>query len=117
MFQSQPADSPIGYPSLLAHLAVDSLNNPPIILTLLANSSRFPQHQLQPLDGSTVPCDLRLLNVRSLNYTSDMSALWVWHRVGVDCSLDQTHTRCQLGKAKVRQSRFSLLMFLLQRLD
>uniref|UniRef100_A0AAX7U170 mannosyl-oligosaccharide 1,3-1,6-alpha-mannosidase n=1 Tax=Astatotilapia calliptera TaxID=8154 RepID=A0AAX7U170_ASTCA len=79
--------------SLLAHLASLSLCHPPMTMVATSNSQLLKLRPFQPLHSS-LPCDIHLLNLRTLEDTqvrdeadtpSQETALFL-HRKGFDCS-------------------------------
>uniref|UniRef100_A0AAX7T9D2 mannosyl-oligosaccharide 1,3-1,6-alpha-mannosidase n=1 Tax=Astatotilapia calliptera TaxID=8154 RepID=A0AAX7T9D2_ASTCA len=72
--------------SLLAHLASLSLCHPPMTMVATSNSQLLKLRPFQPLHSS-LPCDIHLLNLRTLEDTQvrDETALFL-HRKGFDCS-------------------------------
>uniref|UniRef100_A0A3Q4GJH9 Alpha-mannosidase n=1 Tax=Neolamprologus brichardi TaxID=32507 RepID=A0A3Q4GJH9_NEOBR len=75
--------------SLLAHLASLSLCHPPMIMVAPSNSQLPKLRPFQPLHSS-LPCDIHLLNLRTLEDTQvrdapGETALFL-HRKGFDCS-------------------------------
>uniref|UniRef100_A0AAX7URT7 mannosyl-oligosaccharide 1,3-1,6-alpha-mannosidase n=1 Tax=Astatotilapia calliptera TaxID=8154 RepID=A0AAX7URT7_ASTCA len=80
----------IDHLSLLAHLASLSLCHPPMTMVATSNSQLLKLRPFQPLHSS-LPCDIHLLNLRTLEDTqeadtpSQETALFL-HRKGFDCS-------------------------------
>ncbi|CAI5666111.1 unnamed protein product [Oreochromis niloticus] len=76
--------------SLLAHLASLSLCHPPMTMVAPSNSQLPKLRPFQPLQSS-LPCDIHLMNLRTLEDTqeadtpSQEAALFL-HRKGFDCS-------------------------------
>ncbi|ELT97980.1 hypothetical protein CAPTEDRAFT_227115 [Capitella teleta] len=96
----KPPDIPTAFPSLLSHLATNSLEHPPIMFFHPLGPT-LPLTAISALVGSAMPCDYRLLNMRMM--ADGKSVLLVIHRVGVSCQL--TDAGCPLGaRVKIRLS-------------
>ncbi|XP_062582673.1 alpha-mannosidase 2x-like, partial [Saccostrea cucullata] len=101
-------DKLMGFPSLEAHLSYLQLNHKISILPQKSSVSvpaLLSQHSFL---SSPLPCDVHLLNLRSLQKTydgaitrGDDSALLL-HRIGVDCGIPNTDLQCSYTQGRVR---------------
>ncbi|XP_021499306.1 alpha-mannosidase 2 isoform X2 [Meriones unguiculatus] len=83
--------SSVNYPSLLSHMTSSFLNHPflPMILKAEPSSPTFKMLSEFPLLQSSLPCDIHLVNLRTIQSKvakgySDEAAL-ILHRKGFDC--------------------------------
>lgn len=83
--------SPVSYPSLLSHMTSSFLNHPflPMVLSGQLPSPAFELLSEFPLLQSSLPCDIHLVNLRTIQSKmgkgySDEAAL-ILHRKGFDC--------------------------------
>lgn len=83
--------SPVSYPSLLSHMTSSFLNHPflPMVLSGQLPASSFDLLSEFPLLQSPLPCDIHLVNLRTIQSKmgkgySDEAAL-ILHRKGFDC--------------------------------
>ena len=111
-FQVAP-DQPTGYPSLTAQLASLSLIHPVVTLPPGPGAQRAPPshilHTFTPL-AEELPCQLHLLNLRSLQHPEDKAELQfkpradvalIFHRLAGDCGFPVTGVTCDSNSGKV----------------
>jgi len=97
---SKKAFESLSYPSLTAHRMSWELLHPSRSMILKKDSPVVLLPKISPLKDRTWPCDLHLLNLRSIQNAkkaepTDQAALLL-HRVGYDCTLDLD--RCFIAK-------------------
>ena len=89
--------APLIYPSLLAQHSLDSLLHPPAaFISAPPSSIPSPSSWMQ----KQLPCDIFLLNLRSVFQSSSESAL-ILHRRGFDCGFDMNPLTCELTNGTV----------------
>uniref|UniRef100_A0A8C5DXJ3 mannosyl-oligosaccharide 1,3-1,6-alpha-mannosidase n=1 Tax=Gouania willdenowi TaxID=441366 RepID=A0A8C5DXJ3_GOUWI len=71
--------------SLLAHLTSLALCHPPITMVTPSNSQLLKLSHFLPL-GSSLPCDVHLLNMRTLDDVPSQQVALFLHRKGFDCN-------------------------------
>ena len=95
--------STVGFPSLMSHLASQELVHH--IHVLPARMAGPPAGQRHNFTGLTtqLPCDVHLLNLRTLQSTSQSThTALLLHRLGVDCRFPTYGVTCQCSSSKVR---------------
>ena len=100
-FSKQPSAALV-YPSLSAHTAIDNLLHP-VLLLLSGAPSLLPKLPPYSALKSTFPCDLHLVNFRTL-FTSQPTvteSAVILHRRGFDCGFDTHSIECPLTNGQV----------------
>uniref|UniRef100_A0A4X2KH64 Alpha-mannosidase n=1 Tax=Vombatus ursinus TaxID=29139 RepID=A0A4X2KH64_VOMUR len=98
---------PTSFPSLLSHLTSMHLNTPVMALPVAREQPGGPTlRSFQPL-ASSLPCDIHLLNLRTLQAEDDKlpssETALILHRKGFDCGLEAKNLgfNCTTSQGKV----------------
>lgn len=98
---TQPA-AVLVYPSLLSHFSLDHLLHPPQAFISPPHSPLSHSHSLTSL-VSSFPCDLHLVNLRSLfsSEPTPSSAALILHNRAFDCGFNMAPLQCEISGGKV----------------
>ncbi len=98
-FSLQSSTSDVGFLSLVSHVLSDYLNYPPI--KMHQKSPLFDQHKSWSALSEDWPCDLHLVNMRSMDVDLERpGTLLILHRYGIDCSFPDTHFTCPISDGR-----------------
>lgn len=97
-------------PSLFVTILANTLNNPFIIFRILSPN---PNKNSFSIIEKPLPCDLHLLNLRTISKDKFPSntALLIYHRFGVDCNIKSqaTHEICHIHYEKYPEIPFNFV--------
>lgn len=98
---TQPA-AVLVYPSLLSHFSLDHLLHPPQAFISPPHSPLSHSHSLTSI-VSSFPCDLHLVNLRSLfsSEPTPSSAALILHHRAFDCGFNMAPLQCEISGGKV----------------
>lgn len=98
--------STVGFPSLLSHLASQELvHHMHVLPAHVAGPPTGLRHNYTGLT-TQLPCDIHLLNLRTLQSTSQSThAALLLHRLGVDCGFPTYGVTCQCSSSKVNLAK------------
>uniref|UniRef100_A0A8B9RG94 Alpha-mannosidase n=1 Tax=Astyanax mexicanus TaxID=7994 RepID=A0A8B9RG94_ASTMX len=87
---SRAVDSgPVSFPSLLSHMTSSILNHEVLALPVIPKKRGVPPLRTFAPLANALPCDFRLLNLRSIqNQSPSLYTALLLHRLGLDCGLE-----------------------------
>uniref|UniRef100_A0A8C4NBV9 Alpha-mannosidase n=1 Tax=Eptatretus burgeri TaxID=7764 RepID=A0A8C4NBV9_EPTBU len=106
LIQPHVSEPYLAYPSPLGHITSDSLNHPPIVLiSTMSNRASLSLRPSVHLLSQPLPCDIHLVNIRTLQSLVRYDVGLILHRKGIDCSLtpQQLHNNCSSTGGKVQE--------------
>uniref|UniRef100_A0A8B9KQE2 Alpha-mannosidase n=1 Tax=Astyanax mexicanus TaxID=7994 RepID=A0A8B9KQE2_ASTMX len=87
-----PQHGPVSFPSLLSHMTSSILNHEVLALPVIPKKRGVPPLRTFAPLANALPCDFRLLNLRSIqNQDAQSPSLYtalLLHRLGLDCGLE-----------------------------
>uniref|UniRef100_A0A6Q2YG45 Alpha-mannosidase n=1 Tax=Esox lucius TaxID=8010 RepID=A0A6Q2YG45_ESOLU len=98
--------SPLSYPSMLSHVSSLYLNHPLIPMAVSTEAGSLSLTRFSPL-ASSLPCDIHMVNLRTIQSKVRDEAALILHRKGFDCALSNRNTGllCATTQGKIRTEK------------